>query len=54
MTDPREDFPDFLKEETERYNSSTMMPVNASLLERLLRRRAAPQKMHPNPDDEFT
>ena len=54
MSDPREDFPDFLKEETERYNSSTMVPVNASLLERLLRRRAAPQKMHPNPDDEFT
>ena len=53
MTDPREDFPAFLKEETEKYKDS-MVPVNALALERLLRRKAAPQKLHPNPDDEFS
>ena len=53
MADPRHDFPAFLREETETYKDS-MVPVNALALERLLRRRVAPQKMHPNPDDEFS
>ena len=29
-------------------------PVRASLLERLLRRKAPAEKLHPNPDDEFS
>ena len=52
MAKGRTAFHDYLKEEISKYQG-IYVPVKASLLQRLLVRRAKCGQLHPNPDDEF-
>lgn len=45
-------FQEYLAEEIKKYGG-VMIPVKAGLMERLLVREVAIEKLHPNPDDEF-
>ena len=45
-------FQDYLKQEVDKVKG-VYVPVRAGLLRRLLIRRVACKKLHPNPDDEF-
>ncbi len=46
-------FMEYVLEDVQKYKGIAV-PVRAGLPERLLVRKAAPQKLHANPDDEFT
>lgn len=46
-------FPEYLKEEVKKYGGR-MAPVKAGVFERLLTRKMAVTKLHPNPEDEFS
>ena len=45
-------FPTYLKEEVEKVRES-YYPVRVNLLMRLMKKKAKPGSLHPNPDDEF-
>ena len=45
-------FAEFIASEVKK-NSGVLVPVKASLLERLLVRKVHPDRLHPNPEDEF-
>ena len=46
------EFEQFIADEIEK-NQGTMVPVKASLAERMFVKKARWQQLHPNPDDEF-
>ena len=48
----RTEFEDFIQEEIQK-NKGVIVPVKASIIERLLVRKLSCKKMHPNPEDEF-
>ena len=52
MTNPQDDFNAYLKEQLSLYGS-VMVPVKASLFDRIIHPRYSPFKLHPNPEDEF-
>ena len=52
MTNPQDDFNAYLKEQLSLYGS-VMVPVKASLFNRIIHPRYSPFKLHPNPEDEF-
>ena len=43
---------DYVQEEMKKYDG-VYLPVRAGLLEQIFLKKLAPQKLHPNPDDEF-
>ena len=53
MVKEKDGFAEYLKKEIEKY-SGIMVPVKASLAERLMVKKAPVGKLHPNPDDEFS
>ena len=52
LTGSRSEFKAYILEEAEK-GRGVYVPVRAGLLRRLLVRRAAVERLHPNPDDEF-
>ena len=46
------EFEQFIADEVEK-NRGAMVPVKASLAERMFVKKARWQQVHPNPDDEF-
>ena len=53
MTKKSQGFSDHLKEELEQYGS-IMVPLKAGFIERKFVKKAAIERIHPNPDDEFS
>ena len=52
MAAPKTELADFVEAEIKKYEG-IMVPVKASLSERMLTKKVPIEKLHPNPDDEF-
>lgn len=52
MGAPETELQKFLEDKIKKYEG-VLVPVKASKMEQLLVKKVAPEKLHPNPDDEF-